>query len=147
MGEYVRRVKTRSGATAVQIASKTRGVRTIIEHIGSAHTDLELELMVQTAKTRVRERAQAAGETELQIDTPTDPVVPRITMQHSYSRLLYDTLVGLYDRLGFTDAVTDRVFRDLVVARLIEPASKLDTIRILENLGLKAPRIVAFTGH
>jgi hypothetical protein len=34
MGEYVRRVKTGSGATAVQIASKTRGVRSIVEHIG-----------------------------------------------------------------------------------------------------------------
>ena len=139
MGEYVRRVKTGSGATAVQIASKTRGVRSIIEHVGSAHTDLELELMVQTAKTRIRERAQAAGQAEFQIDTPAVPVMPRITMHHSYSRLLYDTLAGLYDQLGFTDAVNDRVFRDLVIARIIEPASKLDTIRILENLGLKAP--------
>lgn len=60
-------------------------------------------------------------------------------MQHSSSRLLYDTLASLYDPLGFTDAVNDRVFRDLVIARIIEPASKLDTIRILENLGLKAP--------
>ena len=135
MGEYVRRVKTGSGATAVQIASKTRGVRSIIEHVGSAHTDLELELMVQTAKTRIRERAQAAGQAEFQIDTPAVPVMPRITMHHSYSRLLYDTLAGLYDQLGFTDAVNDRVFRDLVIARIIEPASKLDTIRILENLG------------
>ena len=32
--------------------------------------------------------------------------------------------------------MNDRVFRDLVIARIIEPASKLDTIRILENLGL-----------
>ena len=101
MGEYVRRVKTGSGATAVQIASKTRGVRSIIEHVGSAHTDLELELMVQTAKTRIRERAQAAGQAEFQIDTPAVPVMPRITMHHSYSRLLYDTLAGLYDQLGF----------------------------------------------
>ncbi|WGD36674.1 IS1634 family transposase [Lysinibacter sp. HNR] len=139
MGEYVRRVKTGSGATAVQIVSKTRGVRSIIEHIGSAHTDLELEFMVQTAKTRIRERAQATGQTELQIDTPADPAGPRITMQHSYSRVLYDTLVSVYDRLGFTDAVNDRVFRDLVIARIIEPSSKLDTIRILDNLGLKAP--------
>ena len=120
MGEYVRRVRTGSGATAVQIASKTRGVRSIIEHVGSAHTDLELELMVQTAKTRIRERAQAAGQAEFQIDTPAVPVMPRITMHHSYSRLLYDTLAGLYDQLGFTDAVNDRVFRDLVIARIID---------------------------
>ncbi len=29
----MRKVKTASGATAVQIASKTRGVRTIVEHL------------------------------------------------------------------------------------------------------------------
>ena len=45
MGVFVRRVRTASGATAVQIVHK-RG-RTVlgIEHIGSAHTDDELALL------------------------------------------------------------------------------------------------------
>ena len=42
---YVRTVKTASGATAVQIVySSHRGSREI-EHIGSAHDDVELELL------------------------------------------------------------------------------------------------------
>jgi hypothetical protein len=44
---FVRRVKTASGATAVQIVHK-RGRRVLgIEHIGSAHTDNELALLLQ----------------------------------------------------------------------------------------------------
>lgn len=139
MGEFVRRVKTASGATAVQIVSKTRGVRRIEEHIGSAHTDLELSLLTQAAKTRIRERITASGQTELQIDTVATKVLPNITTKNAFSRLLYDSLAGVYGRLGFDTAVNDTVFRDLVIARIIEPASKLDTIRILSNLGLEAP--------
>ena len=45
----------------------------------------------------------------------------------------------MYERLGFAEAVNDDVFRDLVIARVIEPSSKLDTIRILDELGLASP--------
>ena len=42
MPGYVRKVKTGSGAIAVQIVEKRGGVRRIVEHVGSAHTDLSL---------------------------------------------------------------------------------------------------------
>ena len=50
------------------------------------------------------------------------------------SRVLYDALVGVFTDLGF-DAVGDEVFRDLVVARIVEPTSILDTGRVLRDLG------------
>jgi Transposase DDE domain len=50
------------------------------------------------------------------------------------SRLLYDVLGAVYDWLGF-DAVEDPVFRDLVIARIVEPTSKIDSLRILADLG------------
>ena len=50
----MRKVRTASGATAVQIASKTRGVRTIVEHIGSAHTEAELAVLIEVAKTKIQ---------------------------------------------------------------------------------------------
>ena len=57
---YVRTVKTASGAVAVQIVcSSHRGSREI-EHIGSAHDDLELELLKAAARQRL-----AAGQGEL----------------------------------------------------------------------------------
>src|SRR5215469_5632746 len=54
---YLRTVKTSSGATAVQIVhSSHRGSRDI-EHIGSAHTPAEVELLKAAARQRL-----AAGQ-------------------------------------------------------------------------------------
>ena len=43
---------------------------------------------------------------------------------------------GVYDWLGF-GTVADPVFRDLVIARIVEPTSKLDAARVLADLGAK----------
>ncbi len=43
-------------------------------------------------------------------------------------------LAHVYDWLGF-DAVGDAVFRDLVIARIVEPTSKIDALRVLADLG------------
>jgi hypothetical protein len=43
-------VRTASGATAVQIAESVQGRRRIIAHVGSAHTDAELGLLMQRAR-------------------------------------------------------------------------------------------------
>src|SRR5258705_6674776 len=53
---------------------------------------------------------------------------------------LLDALARGYDVLGFT-AVTgrDEVFRALVLARIIEPTSKLDSLRVLEEAGMSPP--------
>ena len=39
----MREVRTASGATAVQVVSKSGGVRRIVEHLESAHTETGLE--------------------------------------------------------------------------------------------------------
>ncbi len=102
MGLYVRRVRAASGATAVQIASKQRGVRTIVEHLGSAHDEIELAALVVTG---------------------------------SRSRVLWDVLQSAYRRLGF-DVIDDRAFEYLVLARVVEPTSKADTVRVFAELGV-----------
>jgi len=50
---YVRKVKTASGATAVQIVEKRRGVRRIVAHVGSAHDDAELAVLMASARDRI----------------------------------------------------------------------------------------------
>ena len=53
MGLFVRKVRTGSGATAVQIARTRRGVQTILEHLGSAHDDAQLAALVAIARERI----------------------------------------------------------------------------------------------
>ena len=50
------------------------------------------------------------------------------------SRVLFQALDGIYADLGF-GALADDVFRDLVLARVIEPTSILDAGRVLADMG------------
>jgi hypothetical protein len=61
-----------------------------------------------------------------------------MVMEGTYSELLWNTLSVVYDSLGF-DRLGDETFRQLVLSRIIEPTSKLDTIRVIGDLGLKPP--------
>ena len=52
---------------------------------------------------------------------------------------LRDALGRAFDVLGFADATGgDEVFRQLVLARIIEPTSKQDSLRVLEEVGVDA---------
>ena len=138
----MRKVPTGSGATAVQIVTKQGRQVVAVEHLGSAHTDADLAVLVETARERIRERIREAGQVEWDLGLEGAAAVASspVVVKRSYSRVLFEALTGVYDRLGFTAATKDdAVFRDLVIARIIEPSSKLDTIRILDELGVKPP--------
>ena len=132
---YVRTVRTASGATAVQIVySSHRGSREI-EHIGSAHDDVELELLRAAARQRL-----AAGQGEFDLGLDTGAAGGPLPITASRMGCLLDALSHAYDVLGFDQATGgDEVFRGLVVARIIEPVSKADSLRVLEEAGLAGP--------
>src|SRR5699024_12204860 len=48
--------------------------------------------------------------------------------------LLYRVIAGAYSRLGF-DELDQPVFKDLVIARIVEPTSKAGALRVLDDLG------------
>jgi hypothetical protein len=132
---YVRTVKTASGATAVQIVhSSYRGSRDI-EHLGSAHDDAELELLKAAARQRL-----AAGQGELDLSLDTAAAGGPLPITGSRMGCLLDALQHAYRVLGFDQAAGgDEVFGQLVLARIIEPVSKLDSLRVLEEAGLAGP--------
>lgn len=127
---YVRKVPTASGATAVQIARKENRRDVVIEHLGSAHTEAELAALVQAARRKIEE---GQGVLDLGLDTEGDPGAAIV--QTKTSRLLVDTLTAGWRDLGF-DVITDEAFFQLVLARVVEPTSMLDAIRVLTDLGL-----------
>ena len=136
MAPFVRRVKTSSGATAVQIVEKRGGVRRIVEHVGSAHDELELAVLMQVAR-----EALNAGQDELDLGLGerSRPVSSARVLSTS-SRILWEVLTDAYRLLGF-DKLGDEAFRSLVLARIIEPTSKADTIRVLQEVGVSAPHL------
>lgn len=137
MCAYLRTVKTTSGATAVQIVhSSHRGSRDI-EHLGSAHDDVGLELLKAAARQRL-----AAGQGELDLGLgAVDRAAGGGPLPITASRMgcLLDALEHAYRVLGFAGATGgDEVFAQLVLARIIEPVSKLDSARVLEEAGAAA---------
>ncbi|WOP17466.1 IS1634 family transposase [Raineyella sp. LH-20] len=131
MGSFVRKVKTASGATAVQIVHKRGKQRLGIDHIGSAHDQAELELLLQVARERL-----ALGQDQLDLGwEPAGRPPGQAVVESTASTVLWEALVGVYDHLGF-DVLADECFRQLVLARVVEPTSKADSIRVLEGLGI-----------
>lgn len=151
---FIRRVRTKSRATAVQIAEYAQGRQRIIEHVGSAHTDAELGVLLERARRLLEDPAQET----LDLGVAPEPAVARIPptrrqgdllaapappaegrdgpgrVQSTASAVLYDALALAYSQLGF-DELDDAVFRDLVIARIVEPTSKRDAARVLTDLG------------
>jgi hypothetical protein len=132
MSPYLRTVKTTSGATAVQIVHSSRRGSRDIEHLGSAHDDAELELLKAVARQRL-----AAGQGELDLGLDTGAPGGPLPITSSRMGCLLDALEQAYRVLGFDQATGgDEVFRQLVLARIIEPVSKLDSARVLEEAGV-----------
>jgi hypothetical protein len=115
----------------VQVVWSWRKGSRSIEHLGSAHDEVELAALKAAAAERL-----AAGQTELDLGIPghRDPGI--LPIMGSQMTALWDALCTAYRVLGFEKATKgDNVFRDLVLARIIEPSSKIDAERVLSEVG------------
>ena len=136
----MRKVKTASGATAVQIVSKDHGVRRIVEHLGSAHDEAELAALMRLGRQQVLDLGPALdGGGRAPGDEPGDGgAVRRPQIISRRSGWLIEVLRSAYRRLGLGEAVGgDRAFEQMVAARLVEPSSKAQVPRVLGDLGLE----------
>lgn len=160
---FIRKVRTKSGATAVQIARYANGRQEIVTHIGSAHTDLELGMLLERARAWL-EPDQQALDLDVTPQIPVEKPLPtgqkalldpaekpaRIDApgrtESTGSVLLRQVMTDVYEQLGF-GIVDDEVFRDLVIARIVEPGSKLDAGRVLQDLGADPPSYATIKRH
>ena len=117
--------------------SSRKGSRDI-EHIGSAHTDADVALLKAAARQRLV-GGQGALDLGLDVAATAESGAP-LPITASRMGHLLDALVAGYTALGLDRAAGgDEVFAQLVLARIIEPSSKLDSIRVLEEAGVTAP--------
>lgn len=110
----------------MQVVRKAYGQIVTLEHIGSAHTQTELETLKVLANKRLLSSQPSLF--------PETQKAMNIRLKQSSSRLLWQLLLDEYQKLGF-DHLHDDVFASLVVSRVVEPVSKLDSLRVLLDLG------------
>jgi hypothetical protein len=163
VSRFVRKVRTASGAVAVQVVTRRGRQVERIEHVGSAHTDAELALLLAAARERLSpgqdvldlgdlpvvparmdEVADWTGEPALPL-RPAKPaaggrpasVAAGGRVVGTSADLLWAVLTSAYAQLGF-DVLGDDGFRAMVLARIVEPTSKAEVVRVLDEIGAPA---------
>jgi transposase len=160
VSRFVRKVRTASGAVAVQVVTRRGRQVERIEHVGSAHTDAELALLLAAARelvspgqdvldlgdvpvvaARMDEVADWTGEPQLRVQPARRATGGRPASVAAGGRvvgtsadLLWAVLTRAYARLGF-DVLGDDGFRAMVLARIVEPTSKAEVVRVVEEIG------------
>lgn len=127
----IRTTKTASGATAVQVVRYEHRKKVIVAHLGSAHTDAELQSLKSTARSFIDKRSK-------QLRLLADTGVPGSTLialdKCRYIGIRYSFLSEILHRV--CDVFSFRTLKqplliDLVIMRLVEPASKLRSLELL----------------
>ena len=132
---FVRKKNNRSGTVSVVIVSKQSGAYKEISTLGTSSKESEIEEMVRRGKDWIRQqdtlpdmfnqydREKAARETiEYFLDH-----IENILLNGS--QLILNRVYGL---IGF-DNINDTILKDLVVARICQPASKCATVDYLKD--------------
>lgn len=126
----IRTVKTASGASAVQLIRYQDGKRIVVKHIGSAHTDEELIMLYQKARLM---REQLSKQLSLPIgEAPARLIhMDHLQLQAITHNFAYKALRRCSEHCGLSSLPS--LYQDFALMRIIEPASKLRTIDLLNR--------------
>lgn len=134
-----REVKTGSGKIAIQVYYLHNRKRVIVKHLGSASTMEELDNLKIQAEQLIRDYSNQGS-----LFPSSKPGAYSYLEQYEcvgfYYRFYYDTIQGLIAKLGIEDQTSD-LFKDLIAIRILEPASKLRSIELIDTyFGIKHRR-------
>lgn len=154
MNLKIRTTKTSSGSTAVQVVRYVKRRTVVLIHIGSARNESELtNLKLQAARwiddqrcvsnqllfddlpIAIKPKSSLVSE-NIKIAEYTDSLI-----KSNYKsigcryQILYDVLSLIVKEFGFNDLKTNQMslFIDLVIARIVEPSSKFQSLINLER--------------
>lgn len=120
---YIRKVRSRA-SICYQIGKKVQGKFKLIEHIGCGQNEVELEVLRLKAE---RKLWQLKFEHQLSL-FPRDEKPKAKLIQWRVTG--YHQVFGwVYDSVGYPN----NLLRDLVIARIVYPKSKIDTVRFLNR--------------
>lgn len=137
---YVRTTKTASKATAVQVVKYENRKLVIVAHIGSANTSEELLSLKKTAALWIERSTK-----QLSLLSDKRPASSLIALDkcrfigicYSFG---YEIINQLFTLFKF-HLLSSPLLTDLVLMRIIEPASKLHSLELLEEyFGIKYDR-------
>lgn len=126
----IRRTKTSSGSTAVQVVEYRKRKMVLLKHFGSARTKAELQALIQDAAEWI---AKQTGQASL--FAPAKDRVLHLGVTRFLGvryQLGYALLREVLCRLGFA-ALDNDLLLDLAVMRVFEPSSKRRAVELLHR--------------
>jgi transposase len=127
---FVRKKRNKSGVISVQIIDKSSGVYKVLQTIGSSGDELQVNNLVNQGQLWIKHRI---GQIELDFDNEKQLLEQLLSGIQQISIAGTGLLLGkIFDEIGFNQ-IEDSLFRQLVIARLCFPASKLKTTDLLKR--------------
>jgi len=128
---FVRKKKNRSGSVSVQVIDKSKSYR-VVKTIGSSKDPDQISRMFELAKLFIDRQSKQYSlfPQDQQNNAAVLDFVGNI--QNSQIRTVGPELIfgKIFDQIGF-GAIGERLFRDIVIARLVYPTSKVKTVDYL----------------
>ena len=125
---FVRKLKHPNGKIYIQVVQKQSGKYTVLKSFGSAFKESTLIVLISKAENWIK---QKSGLQELDFSGSDGYVEQFFNSISSIERSGYDLLIGpIFDEIGF-GKIDDDLFRELVIARVAFPKSKLKTTKFL----------------
>lgn len=127
---FIREVKNRSGSISIQIISKKSGKYKVVKTIGCGTTHQEIDKLKIEAKQELEAITQQPSLFISSVDEKVEEAISFLS--NSDIRTVGPELIfgKIYDYIGF-GTLNEPMFRDIVVARLAFPLSKLKTTEYL----------------
>lgn len=134
----IRKVKNSAGNVSVQIGNYKGKNFILHKHIGSAKTKEDLDYLLKTAQSIIHESQMSLIKEEDTTTFSIDHINP-IGYRRNYA---YEILSKYYDSIF---KVANQLFKDLVVMRIVNPCSKTESIKLLdEYFGIKYKKSTLF---
>lgn len=134
---HIRKVKTASMSTAVQVVKYEDRKRVVVKHIGSAYNKAEITSLINCASEWIAEQTK---QFDLFPNKEKNLPLEQIQYLGYQYTFLYEVLYKLQAKLGYI-CFGNKLLNDLVTIRIIEPASKLRSLELLESyFGIKHRR-------
>lgn len=120
------------GSRSVQVIRYYGSRRTIVKHIGTGNTDEEIASLKEIARSYIKDISQQTTLFSDPCSQPDDKVtLSQCQYLGFHYGFLYDVLKAIQVQIGYT-TVTDALLTDLAIIRIVEPASKLRSIELMD---------------
>jgi transposase len=134
---FVRKKRNKSGVISVQVIAKINGRSKLVKTIGSSNKDSDLEQLVCQGQRFIE---TYSGQLVFDLSSAKSVLTSAFKSITAHFEVGTDLLLGrIFDDIGFGE-IEGEVFKNLVLARLYYPVSKLRTSdHLLQNKGMDIP--------